>query len=265
MELRQLRAAAGKSREEVAEETDINRATLYRIEKAQTKPQVRTLRALLEFYKVPAPRCAELLTILKSVNQQGWLQTTADLPSKYATYIQFEAEASAVINYEACFVPGLLQTEEYARAAITGSGPEIPPEEIEGRVAVRMERQTQHNPMAPIHAVIDEAVLHRQIGGPRVMKEQLQRLLRINSEPGRTLQVIPYGAGAHAGMHGAFVILKFTEEDPDVIYVEGHGTDLFLESEADLKRYNRIFDHLKSVAAAPGETEAIVARVLAEQ
>ncbi|GII93338.1 helix-turn-helix domain-containing protein [Sinosporangium siamense] len=265
MELRQLRANANKSREEVAAATDMNRATLYRIETAQARPQVRTLRALMDLYGVPEARRGELLAILKAANSQGWLQTATDLPDQYATYIQFEAEARQVLNYETSFIPGLLQTKAYAWAAISGSGLGLPASEVEHRVAARMARQARRDPPLSVHAIVDEAVLHRSVGGSQVMKAQLMRLQEAAEEPGITLQVIPYGVGAHPGMHGSFVVLSFAENDPDVVYIEGHDTDLFLDNDVDLARYNLVFEHLMAVAASPLESQAVVAAVLADQ
>src|SRR5437868_721515 len=156
LELRQLRDRSGLSREEVARRTEINRATLYRIENAQTKPQVRTLRALLNVYQVPELRQAELVSVLKSAEEENWLQADLDLPGHYATYIGFEHEASGVLNYEPMFIPGLLQTEAYARTAIPGGAPGMLPVEIENRVTARMARQRRCDPSFVTDFVIDE-------------------------------------------------------------------------------------------------------------
>jgi transcriptional regulator with XRE-family HTH domain len=265
MELRQLREHAGLSREQAADATEINRATLYRIEKAQAKPQVRTLRALLNAYGVAASRQNELLAILKLVKEESWLNTASEgLPDQYATYIGFEHEARALLNYESSFVPGLLQTEAYARAAIPGGAPELPADEVESRLAARMARQARHQHSLELWAIIDEAVLHRQVGGREVMRQQLRRLLDDSERPRVTLQAIPFDVGIHPGMHGSFAILQFGESVHDVVYIEAGSANIFLEAEKDLGRYNLIFEQLRAAAVSPGETRDLMARMLAD-
>ncbi|MFI0417863.1 helix-turn-helix transcriptional regulator [Spongiactinospora sp. 9N601] len=262
LELRQLREQAGMSREQVADATGMNRATLYRIEVAQAKPQGRTFQALLEVYRVPEARRKELTAILKSAHQQGWLQNTDDLPSQYAALIGFEAEAMRMLNYESLFVPGLLQTENYARAAIAGSAPDMSAEDVESRVIARMERQARREPPQTLKVVLDEAVLRREVGGPTIMREQLRRLLDDSERPDMTVQVIPFSVGAHPGMTGSFVILQFADEDHEIVYLEASTTDLFLESKGDVYRYRRQFDRLCEQAATPEATRDLIASEL---
>lgn len=242
----------------------MNRVTLYRIEMAQARPQVRTLRALMDVYGVTEPRRTELLALLKTSHEQSWLQTAADLPVQYATYIGFEQEARRVLNYESLFLPGLLQTEAYAHAAIAGGDPNLPRNEVEGRVKVRMERQQRRDPSVALWAIIDEAAIRRSVGGATVMREQLQRLLEDSQEPEVTLQLIPYAAGVHPGMHGSFVILQFPEQYRDIVYIESSTSDLFLEGEEDVMRYSLTFEHLRAIAASPDATRDLVAEVLAQ-
>lgn len=265
MELRQLRERSGLSREQVADATEINRATLYRIEMAQAKPQVRTLRALLNVYGVPEDHQNDLIAILKLAKEEHWLRVASEnLPDQYATYIGFEREAAGVLNYESSFVPGLLQTEAYARTAIPAGAPELPAAEVESRVAARMARQAKRDPLPTIEAIIDEAVLCRRVGSPEIMREQLQRLLNESEQSHVTLQVIPFGVGVHPGMHGSFVILRFAQDVHDVIYIEASTTDLFLDSEKDIRRYNLMFKHLQAIAATPDESRDLLARALAD-
>ncbi len=255
----------GLSREQAADATEINRATLYRIETAQARPQVRTLRALLDAYGVPAARQDELVTILKLAKEESWLHAASEgLPDQYATYIGFENEAKGLLNYESSFVPGLLQTEAYARVAIPGGDPELPPDEVENRVEARMARQARRDPSLDLRVIIDEAVLRRQVGGPKIMSDQLQRLIQESEQPRVTLQAIPFEAGIHPGMHGSFVILQFGEGVHDVVYIETSAADLFLERDKDLRRYSLIFEHLQSAAVSPTETRDLMARLLAD-
>ncbi|GAA4194524.1 helix-turn-helix transcriptional regulator [Streptosporangium oxazolinicum] len=253
------------SREQVASTTEINRATLYRIEMAQAKPQLRTLRALLDVYGVPEKHRNALVAILKLAGEENWLKAASeDLPDQYATYIGFEQEATGVLNYELAFIPGLLQTEAYARTVIPGGDPGLSAAEVENRVAARMARQVNRHPSLTIEAIIDEAMLRRHVGSPEIMCEQLQHLLNKSEQPHIALRVIPCAVGVHPGMHGSFVVLQFGHDVHDVVYIEVSTTDLFLDSENDVKRYNLMFEHLRAIAASPDESRELIARALTD-
>lgn len=264
-ELRQLRKAAALTREDVVERTGINVTTLYRIETARVRPQARTLTTLLDAYAVSDPKRSELMTLLKQSAHRGWLHTFAsDLPERYASYIEFESEAREVLNYECLFIPGLLQTERYARAAITGEAPESSREEIDNRVDARIHRQaalTKDQPLK-LWAIVDEAAIRRIVGGHEVMREQLDHLLRITDLPTVHLQVIPFDAGAHPGMTGSFVVMNFAEAiGPDIVYIDSQAGDLFLEEETDIARYNLVFTHLRAGALSPSASTSLIATV----
>lgn len=262
-ELRRLRKAADLTREEVSERTGINVVTLYRIETARARPQARTLASLLDVYAVRDPKRSELMTLLKESARRSWLHTFAsELPERYASYIEFEAEAEEVLNYECLFIPGLLQTERYARAAISGSDPESTRERIESRVDARMQRQqalTKDQPLK-LWAIVDEAAIRRVVGGREVMLEQLEHLLAIIELPNVHLQVAPFDTGAHAGMHGSFVVMNFAETvGPDLVYIESQAGDLFLEEDADIARYNLVSTHLRAGALSPSASASLIA------
>jgi transcriptional regulator with XRE-family HTH domain len=264
--LRRLRTADGLSREDVAERTGINPATLYRIEHTKVRPQARTLAALLALYEVDDATRESLTQLLKDSAQRGWLQQYQDeLPEEYSAYIEFEGEARAVWNYESLFIPGLLQTEEYARAVIRGVLPGATREEVEQRVAVRVERQavlTRERPLQ-VWAIMDEASMRRVVGSAHVMHEQLRRLLEVAELAHVTLQFIPFGAGAHAGMPGSFVVMDFPT-DPNVVYLDSMAGDLFLEEEAEVRRYTGLFEHLRAVALSPDATKQLLATAAGE-
>jgi transcriptional regulator with XRE-family HTH domain len=268
-ELRTLRASAGLTRDEVVERTGINVATLYRIEHAKVRPQTRTLRTLLDLYGADQENQAELIALLRDARQRGWLHAyQSDLPEQYTTYIGLEGEARSVWNYESLFIPGLLQTEDYARAVIGAGLPGARREDIEPRVEVRMQRQDVLRNDSPLElwAIVDEAALRRQAGGPAVMQAQLRHLLDAVELPNITLQVIPFSVGAHAGMPGSFVFMQFAEATiPYVIYLDSMAGDLFLEAEADVRRYRLAFEHLRAVAVSPDESRALVAALAAER
>jgi transcriptional regulator with XRE-family HTH domain len=213
-ELRNLREAAGLTRDQVSEQTGINPATLYRHEtaSARSRPQRRTMIALLNLYDASEQQRADLLALSREADVQTWLRPYhAELPEQYTAYISFEAEARTVRDYESLFIPGLLQTEGYARALIRGNLPMASQKEVEQRVQARMERQgllTKDDPLQ-LWAIIDEAALHRQVGGADVMRAQLTAIVTATGEPHITVQVIPFSAGAHAGMQGSFFLLDF--------------------------------------------------------
>ena len=264
-ELRRLRKIAELTREQVNEQTGINVATLYRIETARVRPQARTLTSLLDAYRVAEPKRTELRTLLKQSATRGWLHTVAsDLPERYASYIEFESEAREVLNYECLFIPGLLQTERYARAAISGDLPESSREEVENRVEARMQRQVAlaDDQSLKLWAIVDEAAIRRVVGGREVMREQLEHLLRITELPTVQLQVIPFDAGAHPGMTGSFVVMSFDEAiGPDIVYIDSQAGDLFLEEEADISRYSLVFTHLRAGALSPSASASLIAAV----
>ena len=267
-ELRRLRKEAGLTREDVAGRTGVNEATLYRIETAKARPQARTLAALLDLYAVPDDARAELTSLSKQSAEQNWLQSFPnELPEPYPTYISFEGEARSLLNYESLFIPGLLQTEDYARAALSRGLPNATNEEIQRLVEARMSRQAVLTRDAPFRlwAIVDESVFHRLVGGLDVMKAQLEHLAAAAEQPNVTLQAIPYDVGAHPGMAGAFVILQFDDQGaPDVVYVESGSGDLFMESEADVARYTTIFEHLRALALPPEASVSLIMDVARE-
>jgi transcriptional regulator with XRE-family HTH domain len=267
-ELRNLRAGAGMSREEVVERTGVNVATLYRIEHAKVRPQARTLQALLQAYGVDTNQASELLALSRESGQRSWLQAyEAELPETYTTFIGYEDEARSVWNYESAVLPELLQTRHYAHEVIAAGMPGAALDEVEQRVQVRIARQavlTRYNPVL-LWAVVDEAALHRRVGGQAVMKDQLRQLIRAIMIPSVILQVISFEAGAHPGMPGSFAVIKFPgEQDPDVIYVDGMAGDQFLEAEPDIARYNRLFQQLGAAALSPEDSRKLIA-TLAER
>jgi hypothetical protein len=186
----------------------------------------------------------------------------------YSDYIGFEDQSRSISNYESLFVPGLLQGEAYARAQLRGTLPTATEDEIESRVAARMERQQvlTKDDAPTLWAIMDEAALHRAVGGRDVMREQVTRLLEACSLPNVTIQVIPFGAGAHPGMDGSFVILDFPDgDDPSIVYVESAAGGLFLEEDAEMRRYILMFEHLRAAASGLDATAALLKAIVSER
>ncbi|WP_433166954.1 helix-turn-helix domain-containing protein [Kribbella sp. CA-247076] len=272
-ELKALRAEAKLTREQVQEQTGVNQGTLWRIEKGHAKPHNGTLETLFDLYGVPDSRRLELIELTRGAKYPNWLrqyrQYHSELPEGYAAFISFESDAKAAQNYESLFVPGLLQTEEYARATMVDGLP-MEPDGIERRVQMRMERQAiltrKREAGDPLQywAVVDEAALRREVGSPAILRAQLGKLLEMSERPNVTLQVMPFSKGAYPGMQGSFVRLVFGGTTPDLIYEERLSGDLFLETEAEVDRYSFVFDHLRARALSPRDSTTLIATLIAQ-
>jgi transcriptional regulator with XRE-family HTH domain len=267
-QLRELREQAGLTQEDVAERTGKDRSTISRIETAQGRPHRASVIQILDLYGVGEPRRGELLTLLKDSGQRGWMRSyQSELPEVYSDLISFEDEARSISNYESLFVPGLLQTEAYARAQLRGTLPHASEQDIETRVSARMDRQAvlARDGGPKLWAIMDEAALRRSVGGADVMRGQVQRLLESRSLTNVTIQVIPFGAGAHPGMDGSFVILEFPDEDDlSIVYVESAAGGLFLEEVGEIRRYMLMFEHLRAAASGLDATAALLQAVASE-
>ena len=267
-ELRSLRTSSGLTRDEIVERTGINVATLYRIEHARVRPQTRTLRTLLALYGVEGVHQDELIALLRDARQRGWLHAYQSvLPEQYTTYIGFEGEARGVWNYESLYVPGLVQTENYARAVIRGGFPSASRDEIERRVQVRMERQDVLRGDRPLElwGIVDEAALRRQVGGPEVMREQLEHLRYLSTMPRMFLQVIPFSSGAHRAMELPFAILAFPDPaDPEVVWLRYPTGSLWIEDIAEVGTYKMFFHHQQAAALSFDDSRALMNTVIKE-
>jgi len=185
----------------------------------------------------------------------------------FETYLGLESAATSIRTFEMQFVPGLLQTEGYARAVTTLGHQTASPDEIERRVGLRLGRQELLSRTQPprIWAVMDEAVLRRPIGGSQVMRAQLRRLTEAALLPHVTLQVVPFARGGHAGASGSFSILRFEERDlPDVVYIEQLTSAVYLDQRADVEHYLEVVDQLSGEALTPTETMRFIERVARE-
>jgi Domain of unknown function (DUF5753) len=197
--------------------------------------------------------------LAREARKKGWWHAYNEVFT--GAFVGLESEASLLKVYQALLVPGLLQTEDYMRAVIKAVRPESTQAQLDKRVAGRLERQQLlRDSDAPRYwAVIDEAVLYRPVGGAKVMQSQLEQLDELGALPHVTLQVMPFAAGAHAGMEGPFLIFGFPEQaDPDVVYVENNTAEVYLEEPVDVDRYRVMFDHLRASALGPDATRALI-------
>ncbi|MGA8113557.1 MAG: helix-turn-helix transcriptional regulator [Actinocatenispora sp.] len=261
MELRRLREEAGLTIDQVAGQMECSASKISRTENAQVSPTARDVRFMLQIYGIFGDKCEELVQIAREARQKGWWHPYSDVA--LGPYIGLEAAADTIAAYEALLIPGLLQTREYARAATRAARPDLTPEEIERRVDLRLARQQllTEGDAPELWLVLDEAVLHRWVGGREIMRDQLTRLATAAESTNVTIQVVPFNTGEHAGMDGAFVILGFPDpEDLDVVYLDNATGGLYLETEEEVHRYNLMFDHLRAAALKPDDSlERIVA------
>jgi Domain of unknown function (DUF5753)/Helix-turn-helix domain len=267
--LRRLREAQGVSRESAGWEIRSSESKISRMELGRVGFKERDVADLLTLYGVTddEERTA-LLELAKNANTPGWWHRDGDiLPSWFQSYLGLEAAAALIRTYEVQFVPGLLQTADYARAVILLGHATASKEEVERRVSLRMTRQkllTRPDP-PQLWVVVDEGALRRPVGGPEIMRAQLNALIDATKQPNVRLQVIPFRAGGHAAAGGSFSILRFPDQDlPDVVYVEQLTSALYLDKREDVDLYATAMERLCVEADRPSRTSDILHRMLNE-
>jgi hypothetical protein len=227
-------------------------AKIWRIETGQTSLRSLDVEAMCRIYGAPGDLTEGLMGLAKETKARGWWHAYGDaIPEYFDVYVGLEEAASHIASYESELVPGLLQTEDYARAVIRAGEPGVDDAEIEQRVDVRMARQallTRVTNPPGLQVVLNEAILHRPIGGDKVMARQLERLIEAGALPTVSLRVMPFGAGLHHGvMSGPFVILRFPlngngqDTEPPTVYVDGFTGALYLEKPREVNRYDTAF------------------------
>jgi transcriptional regulator with XRE-family HTH domain len=262
--LRTRRQELGLTVDQVAERLLCSPSKVSRMETGQRGATPRDVRDLCTIYGITdEAECERLMALAKEGKQQAWWQSY-DLP--YATYVGLEAAAATIKDYDSGVVPGLLQTPDYTRARHEGHMPRLDAAEIERRIEVSTTRQKVLSVAHPPHfwSILDEAVLHRVVGGPGVMMAQLERLIEASSQPGITLQVIPYTIGVHPALDSIFTIVEFDGGVPGVVYVEGLVGSIYFERPDDLDRYSQVFDRLSVLALSPEDSVAMIKKVRTE-
>ena len=268
-QLRRLREARGITLERAGYQIRASHSKMSRIELGRVSFKERDVADLLTLYGVTDSCERETLrTLARRANEQGWWHNYSDiLPPWFEGYVGLERAADRIRTYQVQFVPGLLQTEDYARAVVLLDHAGASTEETERRVKLRMTRQevlTEPEPPS-LWAVVDDAALRRPIGGPEVMRAQLRHLIEISALPNVTFQVIPFGAGGHAAAGGPFSILRFPEPDlPDVVYLEQLTSALYLDKREDLDHYLAVMERLCLEALPSEETPAVLETILKE-
>ncbi|MGW4895928.1 helix-turn-helix domain-containing protein [Kitasatospora sp. NPDC004240] len=269
-QLRRLREGRGITREDAGYAIRASESKISRMELGRVSFKERDVADLLSLYGVDdgAEREA-LLGLVREANKSGWWHSYNDvLPGWFQTYVGLEEAAALIRTYEVQFIPGLLQSEDYARAVFGQSRPVISDEEIERRVSLRQRRQKllTDGSSPRLWAVIDEAALRRPVGGPKVMRGQVQYLIDVAEQANVVVQVMPFRFGAHAGESGAFTILRFPEQDlADVVYLEQLTSALYLDKRDDVDAYIQVMERLCVDSLTPERTIDLLASILKER
>ena len=269
--LRRLRLAAGLTLEEAAVAIEASSATLSRIETGVRIPRARDVRDLCALYQVAdAERIAELTALAGAARESGWWESYTEVDDDYATYIGLEASAGSMQQFEGQYIPAILQTTAYARAYFTGvaSPSRAKPfteHDISKRIEVRERRQDLLNPSSGLaySVVLDESILLRVMGSPKIMSDQLKALLDRADQPNINLRIVLLSAGAHPGQQGGFTILDLPRDVSDVVYVDTLAGQLFLETPEELERHRRIFHSLDQIALGQAESKEALVRIMA--
>ncbi|QMU68742.1 helix-turn-helix transcriptional regulator [Streptacidiphilus sp. P02-A3a] len=268
-QLRRLREAKGITREDAGYTIRASESKISRMELGRVSFKERDVTDLLSLYGVEdETERGALLTLVREANQAGWWHSFSDaMPNWFQTYVGLE-EASALIRlYEVQFVPGLLQTEDYMRSLMTLNRPNLDRSEVDRRINVRMHRQklVEDAEGPRLWAIVDEAALRRPVGGPTVMRAQIQRLIEAADMPNVILQVMPFRFGGHAAESGAFTILRFPEQDlPDVVYLEQLTSALYLDKRDDVDQYLQVMERLSVDSQTPGHSVELLSELLKE-
>jgi transcriptional regulator with XRE-family HTH domain len=249
LRLREFRTAKGLTVDDVAKELLCSPTKISRAETGARRPTLRDVRDLCRIYEIDAETSAELMGLAREARVSGWWTQYNDL--NISPFIGLEQAATVITCFGMYFVPALLQTEDYAREIIKGIAPKIESDILDQRVEARMRRQgLLWQAKAPRYrALLDEAVLHRQVGGPTVIRAQLEKILSLIKEERVAVQVIPYDVGAYAAIDSNFDYLEFGSSSlPDLVFVEGLVSHLYLEKPDELARYREGLEYLRDVA-----------------
>ena len=265
-QLRRLRESRGISAQEAARAIRGSESKISRIELGRNAVREVDIADLLNLYGISdAAEREQLLTLASQANQQGWWHRYQDvLPNWFQSYIGLEESAESIRSFDTQFVPGLLQTEDYAQAVIQlGCYPQA---ETDRLVYLRKERQRRFGSGGlRLWAIIDEVALRRPVGSPGLMRKQLEYLLDITVRPGLTLQVCPFLTGASYAAPSSFSILSFATDDlPDVVYVEQLTSALYLDKRADVDRYTEAMDHIRATSYTPEQTKELLRTMLVD-
>ncbi|SDM98243.1 helix-turn-helix domain-containing protein [Streptomyces wuyuanensis] len=267
--LQDLRERAGLRREEAAKVLRVAPATIRRMEMAEVALKIPYVQLLLRAYGIPEDEAEGFVQLAEDANKPGWWQRFHDvLPGWFSMYVSLEGAAALIRAYEPHFVPGLLQTEDYARAVMhSGALGATSAEDIERHVALRMERQglLGRSDAPRFWVIMDETALRRPVGGPKVMRAQIDRLLEAVERPNITLQVAEFATGPHAGTYGPFVLFRFAvPELPDMVYSEYLTGAVYLDARPEVASHLEVMDRMAAQAATAQRTKDLLRSVRKE-
>jgi transcriptional regulator with XRE-family HTH domain len=258
--LRALRMKKGLTVEQVAEHLLCSPSKVSRMETGHRGATLRDIRDLCDLYSITDDAERDRMMHLAALGkQQGWWQSYE--LANFATYVGLETDAVRVKDYQCTVIPGLLQTSDYARAANDAVFPPPEEERVAEHTEVRLRRQ---DPLLSFWVVLDEAALHRVVGGPAVMRGQLDHLVEVANLPNVRLQVIPYSVGAYPAMDSPFNILEFDDPVPSVVYVEWLAGWLYVDRRQDINRFQQVFRQLCVIALNPQESIELTTRIGSE-
>ncbi|MFD7716345.1 helix-turn-helix domain-containing protein [Streptomyces sp. NPDC059814] len=236
--LQDMRLGAGASLEDAARALRVQTLTVRRLEKAEVALKPLYVEKLLETFGAGRQEIDEFVDLAEQANKPGWWHSYRDaVPSWFTAYVSLESDAKTLRTYEPQYVTGLLQTPEYAHAVLRGGIPNGTEEEVARRVELRLRRQSllEREDAPTLWVVMEEAVLHRVVGGPHVMREQLERLLDLSELAHVSVDIVPFDAGAHVGACAPFTYFRFEEPElPDIVYSELLSASVYLDQRADV-------------------------------
>ena len=269
--LKELRERADLTMAEVAATIEVNQGSLSRIESGDRGTTPVLVKAMLDCYGVTDPVAREdvldLVRADQAQRQQWWRKYSAVInTTQYGGYLALESSATTLRNYETELIPGLLQTEEYARQVITAMRVDLDAKGVEALVKVRMNRKRllEGEDAVKLWAIIDEAAFRRIEPTPQVLRGQLEHLLAAMAQTNVTVQLLPFAAGFHPGLDGSFVLMGFPEPNPEVVWVENGPNSVYFEGSHDVERYTEVFDHLRALALGPPETRSHINSMIKE-
>ncbi|MEY9838591.1 helix-turn-helix domain-containing protein [Streptacidiphilus sp. EB103A] len=265
-DLRQLRRKANLTAEAVASELGFSQAKVSRIESGEVRVARTDLKAMLAMYGVTDPAEVEnFVQAAKDARTQGWWLAYEDaLPREYRDFIALEASATSIRTFQGMILPGLAQTPDYIRHVTTAGPAVLDPGHVDSLIKVRTDRQkiildNVHPPK--LWMIVTEGAIRQLVGGAAVMAEQLQHLAQLTQLSNVTLQVLPFAAGAHAGVHSSFVLFDFPGNDGSVAYVENLTGTLFMDKPGEVEAFSGAFDHLRAGALSPADSLALIQQI----
>jgi transcriptional regulator with XRE-family HTH domain len=256
-----MRLDAGISLDAACRAAGVDKSTLVRWEAAESSVHPSAAAILFALYGAAEADVAALVQVAKEARKRGWwLPWNSAIPPWFTTYVGLESEATEIQEFQPILIPGLLQTEGYAEAVIRAEHPDDSDEQVKQRVELRMQRQQRDDDYV-LWTIIGEAALHFPVGGPKVMREQLERLVEAAQRPRCNIQVLPTAAGEHGSMCSGFITLKFANPaDPPVAYLESRAGSLYVEEEDEVRPYTSLFQHLSATALSARESRRVAAQ-----